>query len=138
MRHVMGVVLLAAAACFFRSALERRRRAAEAARAGQQPPPLHPSLVLMADLGPSVVVFGLAVAGGQVALAFWLTGGGGVFSLLDLAGFVALLVAYGTWVKAKGRYRLPDSASIRGVPVNSPAQPAREGQPHRPAGGLDR
>ncbi|TPG58532.1 hypothetical protein EAH89_07965 [Roseomonas nepalensis] len=106
MPHVMGAVLFAVAAWLVWSAMDRRRRALAAARAGVEPPPLHPSLVLMADLGPSIIIFGLVVAGGQVALAFWLTGGGGVFSLFDLAGFVALLVAYGFWVKVKGRYRL--------------------------------
>ena len=106
MPHVMGAVLLVIAAWLVWSAMDRRRRALAAAAAGIAPPPLHPSLVLMADLGPSIITFGLVVAGGQVALAFWLTSGGGVFSLFDLAGFIALLVAYGFWVKVKGRYRL--------------------------------
>lgn len=107
MRHVMGAVMFAGAAWLAWSALDRRRRALAEARAGETAPALHPSLALMADIGPPLIIAGLVIAGGQVVLAFWLTsGGGGVFSLFDLAGFVALLVAYGFWVKVKGRYRL--------------------------------
>ena len=39
-------------------------------------------------------------------LAFLVTGGGGVFSAFDLAGFVFLLVAYGVWVMVKVAHRL--------------------------------
>lgn len=107
MPNIMGVVLLVIAAWLAWSAIDRRRRAQAAAAAGIEPPPLHPSLALMAEIGPSIIILGFVVAGGQVALAFWLTGGGGVFTLFDLAGFVALLVAYGAWVKTKTRHRLP-------------------------------
>jgi hypothetical protein len=84
----------------------RRRLAQQQAAAGIQPPPLHPSLTLMADIGPSLIIAGLVIAGGQTVVAFLLTDGGGVFSQFDLAGFVALLIAYGIWVKTKGRYRV--------------------------------
>ena len=105
-RHVLGAVCFAAAAYLIWSALGRRRLAREQAAAGITPPPLHPSLSLMADFGPPLIIFGLVVAGGQTVVAFLLTDGGGVFSRFDLAGFVALLVAYGVWVKVKGRYRV--------------------------------
>lgn len=142
-RHLMGAGLLAAAGWFLWSAQNRRRQAEEASRAGMQPPPLHPSLVLMADLGPSIIVFGLVVAGGQVALAFWLTRGGGVFSLFDLAGFVALLAAYGAWVKARTKYRVFSPGGGTGTraadihrPLNtSPGSSPGNRQPRRPAGG---
>lgn len=84
----------------------RRRHAKEAAARGEVPPPLHPSLAPLADIGPPVIIFGLFVAGGQAALAFLLTGGGGVFSMLDLAGFLVLLFGYGVWVKAKVAHRV--------------------------------
>lgn len=83
----------------------RRRFAKEAAARGEAPPPLHPSLAPLADVGPPIIIFGLFVAGGQAALAFLLTGGGGVFSMFDLAGFLALLFGYGVWVKAKVAHR---------------------------------
>ena len=102
----MGAVLFAVAAWLVWSALGRRRQALAEAQAGLVPPPLHPSLVMMAELGPSLIIFGLVIAGGQTVLAFWMTDGGGVFSPFDLAGLVAVMVAYGVWVKVKGRYRL--------------------------------
>ncbi len=105
-RHILGALCFAAAAWLLWSAANRRRRARDQAAAGIVPPPLHPSLTLMADIGPSLIIFGLVVAGGQTVVAFLLTDGGGVFSSFDLAGFVALLVAYGIWVKVKGRHRL--------------------------------
>lgn len=105
-RHVLGAACFAIAAYLIWSALGRRRLAREQAAAGIVPPPLHPSLSLMADIGPSLIIAGLVIAGGQTVVAFLLTDGGGVFSSFDLAGFVALLVAYGAWVKTKGRYRL--------------------------------
>lgn len=48
----------------------------------------------------------LVVAGGQMVLAFWMTDGGGVFPMLDLAEFLFLLVIYYTWVVL--RLRHPD------------------------------
>ena len=56
-------------------------------------------------MGPPIIIFGLVVAGGQAVLAFLVTGGGGVFSLFDLAGFLFLLFGYGVWVKMKVAYR---------------------------------
>lgn len=105
-RHWAGVAMAVAGAWLIWLALERRRRAAAAAARGEGPSPLHPSLVLMADMGPSIIIFGLVVAGGQAALAFLMTDGGGVFSLIDLAGFLFLLFAYGVWVKVKVAHRI--------------------------------
>lgn len=106
-QHVTGAVFFAAGLALIASALLRRRRALAVARdpAAPKPPELHPSLVLMADIGPPLIIFGLVVAGAQVALAFWMTGGGGVFSLFDLAGFLFLLVAYGVWIKIRTKHR---------------------------------
>jgi hypothetical protein len=38
-------------------------------------------------------------------LAFFVTGGSGVFTLFDLAGFLFLLAAYGWWISVRTRYR---------------------------------
>lgn len=103
-RDWTGLVLALCGAGLLWSALARRSRMLAAAGRGETAPPLHPSLAMMAEIGPSIVIFMLVVAGGQVALAFWMTDGGGIFSMLDLAGFVFLLVAYGTWVVLKSRY----------------------------------
>lgn len=103
--HWAGAAMAAGGAWLIWLAVLRRRRGLEAAARGEAPPPLHPSLVAMADMGPPIIIFGLVVAGAQAALAFLLTGGGGVFSLFDLAGFLFLLFAYGAWVKAKVAHR---------------------------------
>lgn len=101
-----GAAMAAAGAWLVWQAMLRRQRGrAAAARGEAPPPPLHPSLVLMADMGPPIIIFGLVVAGGQAVLAFLVTGGGGVFSFLDLAGFLFLLFGYGVWVKMKVAYR---------------------------------
>jgi hypothetical protein len=105
-RHWAGAAMSVAGVWLLWLAVLRRRRGMAAAERGEKPPALHPSLVLMADLGPPIIIFGLVVAGGQAALAFLLTDGGGVFSLFDLAGFLFLLFAYGVWVKMKVAYRV--------------------------------
>lgn len=107
MRNLPGILMLAGAAWLVWSALGRRRSAQQAAARGEAPPALHPSLELMGGIMPPLVNLGLAIAGGQVAFAFWLTNGAGIFGPLDLAGFLALLAAYGYWLATKTRHRLP-------------------------------
>lgn len=104
-QHLAGIAMTVAGAWLIWISVGRRRRGLEAAARGERPPPLHPSLVAMADMGPPIIIFGLVVAGGQAVLAFLMTGGGGVFSLLDLAGFLFLLFGYGVWVKMKVAFR---------------------------------
>jgi acyl-coenzyme A thioesterase PaaI-like protein len=109
MAYWPGIIMFLIAGWMVWSSLQRRARAKEEAARGEAPPPLHRSLVLMADVGPSLIYFGLAVAAGQVVLA-WLATGGAGFSLLDLAGVMALLLAYGVWVRFRTRYRLAGAA----------------------------
>ncbi len=104
-RHWAGAIMAAAGFGLAWLAALRRRRAREATARGDVAPPLHPSLAPLVDLGPPIIIFGLFVAGGQAALAFLLTEGGGLFSLFDLAGFLVLLAGYGVWVKAKVAHR---------------------------------
>jgi hypothetical protein len=80
---------------------ERRRAAGEP----ESGPPLHQSLRMLSAVGPGIVQLGLFIAGGQVALAYMVTGGSGVFTLFDLAGFLFLLAAYGWWISVRTRYR---------------------------------
>lgn len=106
LRHWVGAGLAVAGVWLLWLAVLRRRLARGATERGEGAPPLHPSLAPMADIGPPIVIFGLFVAGGQVVLAFLATdGGGGVFSLFDLAGFLFLLFAYGVWLKVKVAHR---------------------------------
>ncbi len=108
-RHLAGVVLFALAAWLVWAAWRRKAALQDAARAGAAPAAtLHRSLATLAELGPPLLLFGLAAGGLEVTLAFFLTGeGGGVFSVLDLLGFLALLAAWGHWVVLRSRYR-PD------------------------------
>jgi hypothetical protein len=106
LQHLVGAAMTVAGVWLLWQAVLRRRRATEAAARGEKPPALHESLVFMADVGPPIIIFGLVVAAGQAVLAFLITDGGGVFSLLDLAGFLFLLFAYGVWVKTKVAFRI--------------------------------
>lgn len=97
MRHIAGLLMLAGAGWLVWLAVQRRRRNRHS------PPPVpHESLRMLADAAPAIVMFGLLIAALQVAVAFVMTdGGGGLFSYLDLGGFLALLAAYGYWLKVK-------------------------------------
>ena len=105
MRNLFGIAMLVVAGWLVWSAMARRNRIIASVARGETGPALHPSLAMMAGIVPPLVNIGLAIAGGQVAFAFWLTGGAGVFGLLDLIGFLALLAGYGVWLTLKSRYR---------------------------------
>lgn len=106
MRDVAGVVCLLIAAWFAWASWRRVRLFRARAAQGIEAPPLHPSLRLMADIGPGFVQLFAAVAALQIVGAFLVTGGAGLFSWLDLAGFLAVLVAYAAWVTVKSRFRV--------------------------------
>lgn len=104
MAYWSGAVFFLAGAWLLWSALARRARTRAALARGETPMALHPSLALMAEIGPPIIIFGLVVAAGQVVLA-WLATGGAGFAATDLAGFLFLLLAYGVWVKVRTLYR---------------------------------
>ncbi len=110
--HVPGVVLALIGGYLAWLGVRRRQRIlaawAAAQEAGGAAPgrAIHASLSVLADIAAPLMLLGLALAGGQVALAFVLTDGGGLFSLVDLAGFLLLLAGYGVWFWMKTRYRL--------------------------------
>jgi uncharacterized iron-regulated membrane protein len=107
-QHLSGLVLLALAAWLVWAARRRKAALQAAARAGAAPAVApHQSLAVLGELAPPLLLFGLGAGGLEVVLAFLLTDGGGVFSVLDLLGFLALLAAWGHWVVLRARYR-PD------------------------------
>lgn len=106
MRDVAGLVFALAALGFVLAGLKRRRQALRMAEAGVEAAPRHPSLALLGEVGPYIVNLMLIVAALQVTLAFVVSDGGGIFSWLDLAGFLALLAGYGYWVSMKSRHRV--------------------------------
>ncbi|MCS6932140.1 MAG: hypothetical protein NZM27_08025 [Acetobacteraceae bacterium] len=109
--NIAGAVMGAAGLALIWQAWTRRRLViAEARRRAEtgEPesgPPLHHSLRMLGAIGPGIVQIGLFIAGGQVVLAYLVTGGSGVFTLFDLAGFLFLLAAYGWWIAIRTRYR---------------------------------
>jgi hypothetical protein len=109
--NLAGTAMFAVGLFMAWQAFSRRRRVLAEARQRRETgepapgPRMHQSLQVLSAVGPAVVNLGLFIAGGQVVLAFFMTGGGGVFTLFDLAGFVFLLVAYGWWVSVKTYYR---------------------------------
>jgi hypothetical protein len=108
LRNITGLVLFALAAWLVWAARQRKAALQAAAQAGAMPvAPPHQSLAMLGEVAPPLLLFGLGAGGLEVVLAFLLTDGGGVFSVLDLAGFLALLAAWGHWVVLRARYR-PD------------------------------
>jgi hypothetical protein len=101
-----GLLMALAGLLLATSAFRRRTAALSAAARGEVAPPLNPSLAVLGEIATPVVLGGTAIAGGQVALAFYMTNGGGVFSPLDLAGFLFLLAAYAVWVLIRTRHRV--------------------------------
>jgi hypothetical protein len=104
LRHVAGVALGLGGAAFLWSALRRKARVQAARARGEAPPPISERMAPLADIMPPLVNIGLFIAGGQVVLA-WLLTGDELFSIVDLAGFLFLLVAYAIWLQFKTRYR---------------------------------
>lgn len=106
MRDVAGLVFALVAAWFVWAGLQRRRKAMALAAAGAEAPARHPSLAMLGEIGPSIVNFMLVIAAVQVSAAFLVSDGGGLFSVLDLAGFLLMLAGYGYWVTMKSRHRV--------------------------------
>ncbi|WP_439580512.1 hypothetical protein [Elioraea sp.] len=111
MRHVMGVILIAAGATLIWTAMARRNailaeaRRLEAAGVPDPRATLHPSLAILGDVVPTLMIGGLAVMAVKVVLAYTMTGADRWFSPLDLGGFLFLLAAWSTWLVLKTRHR---------------------------------
>ena len=112
MRYVVGLLCFAGAGLLVWQAMLRKRRALAAGpeAAGT----LHPSLQLLGDAVPPIIVVGLIIIGAKMTLAYVVADAGRYLSLFDLAGFLALLAGYGMSVVYRTRYRF--------VPVPVPVQ----------------
>lgn len=106
MRDVTGLACVLVAAWFAWASWRRVQLFRQRAAQGEGAPPLHPSLRLMAEIGPGFVQLFTAIAALQIIGAFLATGGAGIFSWLDLGGFLLLLLAYAAWVTVKSRFRV--------------------------------
>lgn len=66
---------------------------------------LHPSLAKIRTAFRPIVVIFLVYVGIKTTLAYFMFDASRYFSIFDLAGFLFLLVAYGTWVVLRMTYR---------------------------------
>ena len=129
MRNWTGLLLLAAAVWLIHMSLGQRRRVQTARRAAAErgesaePATLHPSLAMLGDILPPLVMLALAIVAAQIVLAYVVMGGGRLFSLFDLVAFLLLLAAYAFWMIVKTQYR-EGAGSFRSREAASPSHPA--------------
>lgn len=105
MRYIIGLVFFAAGAWLMWSALARKQRAIAAGPEAR--PEISRSMQIMGDAVPPIVVLALIIIGAKTAIAFAITDATRYLSWLDLAGFLFLLVGYGTSVVLRARYLEP-------------------------------
>ena len=119
MAYWTGLVLAAIAAVFL-AAGWRRRQAVRAERValGYAPDDDTPqrrdpyaSTTILGDAVPPVVLAALAFVGIK-SVFFYAALGGGIFTLVDLAGFLALLGGYGAWMWWHSRYRFAEPGEV--------------------------
>lgn len=112
MKYWLGLVFVMAAAALTYQALAHRRRVVEAGgdTRGDDDPNLHNSLEFLRHVMPPLILFMLAIVAVKMTAAFVLLDLGRYLSYFDLAGLLAVLAAYGTWVVIKAKYRMPAPA----------------------------
>ncbi len=132
MQNLIGPPLFLAGAVLMWRAISRRNRIigqVEALQRAGLPDPratLHPSLAIIGDVVPPLMIGGLVIIGLKLTLAYALLGAYDVVSPFDLAGLLFLIAGYGTWLVLKTRYRSMPAGLT--VPVPAPL-PATEPKP---------
>ena len=125
MAYWTGLVLAAIAAAFLVTGW-RRRQAVRAERIAlgyaadddtpQRRDP-YSSVTILGDAVPPIIIAALAFVGVK-SVFFYAALGGGIFTIVDLAGFLALLGGYGAWMWWHSRYRFAEPAEdARQVPA---------------------
>jgi hypothetical protein len=120
-----GLALFAIGAWLAYSGLAQRgrvisaRRGAAARGLPAEGPPLSPSLAMMGEIFPPMICTALVLVGVKMSLVYAMVGENRLFSLLDLAGFLALLAGYGTWIVCTTKFR-----ELKGI--EAPATAARQ------------
>jgi hypothetical protein len=123
MRHLIGLGLFAVGLALIWAALRRRNgiiaelQRLEAAGQPDPRPTLHPSLAVLGDIVPPLMIGALVVMALKLVLAYAMTGAGRWFSLLDLAGFLFLIGAWCTWLVLVTRHRALPPADGGPAPV---------------------
>ena len=122
MQNLIGPPLLLVAGAIVWFAYTRRRkilaaeRAIAAAGLPDPRPPLHPSLVVIGDVVPPLMMGGLVFLGLKLTLAYVVAGEALGVGLLDLFGALSLLAAYGVWLRWKTPYRpMPEGWTLPAV-----------------------
>lgn len=111
MRHLTGVILFFSGCALIWAAIARRngilaeQRRREAAGLPDPRADLHPSLAMLGDVVPPLMIGALVVMALKLVLAYAMTGAERWFSLVDLAGFLFLIGAWCAWLVLKTRYR---------------------------------
>ncbi|NVO12837.1 MAG: hypothetical protein HXX10_02260 [Rhodoplanes sp.] len=129
MQNWIGTAFFAAAAVLLLAGFAHKRRvlAARAAAAARGIVPTEPGLRSVAAFGEimrPVILFFLAYAGLKTAVLFLVLDGEELLSWFDLAGVLALLAAYGTWMSLRTSYRMSDLAVAEAAAAEAKAGPA--------------
>ena len=126
MRGWTGLVLFAIGAWLAYSGLAQRgrvlaaRREAVARGETAEATPLSPSLAMMGEIFPPIIITVLVLVGVKMSLVYLMVGAANrLFSLFDLAGFLFLLASYGTWIVCTTKFR-----ELKGI--EAPATAARQ------------
>lgn len=119
MRHLIGLILFAIGAALLWTAVARRNlilaEERRLAAAGLPDPraDLHPSLAMLGEIVPPLMIGALVVMTLKLVLAYAMTGAARWFSLVDLAGLLFLVGAWCAWLVLKTRHRaFPAGAGI--------------------------
>jgi hypothetical protein len=135
MRNLLGAVLLLATAVFLVRAWALRRRvlasvgAAELARRRAAALADPRSLSAFGEIARPLVLGGLGWLALKSTLVYVMLDGERVLSRFDLAGFLALLAAYGLWFSARAAYWVPEPVASSGAApgdVRSSGEPAAD------------
>jgi|GEM_PF-4766609 len=102
--HIAGIIFAAIGLGFLFYAMRARARWQDQAFV-QRDSEASASLATLNEVMPGIVNFGLVVAGAQICFLYFAMGVGDRFSLIDLGGFLFLLVCYGTSVTMQARLR---------------------------------
>jgi uncharacterized membrane protein YqjE len=132
MRHLTGAVLLLAGCALIRAAIARRngilaeQRRREAAGLADPRASLHPSLAILGDVVPPLMIGALVVIALKLMLAYAITGAERWFSLVDLAGSLFLIGAWCAWLVLKTRHRAFPAQLAQSVAASTSRQPSIE------------
>lgn len=122
MRNATGLVLFVLGAWLAYSAFARRARVIAARRSGAVPAESeasgNPRLSMLGEIMRPIILFALAYLALKTIFAYVVLEADRWLSLFDLAGFLFLLAAYGSWVVVRTRYRAVSS----GAPVPPTAE----------------